>query len=56
MGYDVALAGTKTSPKTHPVTININGGGVAGVTTFCKKITESITINGSMYEDDHTGP
>lgn len=51
---DVALAGTKTSPKMHKIIISIAGGGVNGI-PFCKEITDNITINGVMYEDDATG-
>ena len=51
---DVALAGTRQSPKQHQILINITGGGVNGI-PFCKEITDRITINGNMYEDDATG-
>lgn len=51
---DVALAGTKTSPKQHQILISITGGGVNGI-PFCKEFTDRITINGNMYEDDATG-
>ena len=51
---DVALAGTKQNPKEHQFIISIVGGGVNGV-PFCKEITDKITINGNMYEDDATG-
>jgi hypothetical protein len=50
----VQLAGTGASPKKHDFTMYVSGGGVNGV-EFCKSITESITINGDMYEDDFTG-
>lgn len=52
---DVALAGTKTSPKTHQIIISITGGGVNGV-AFCKGFTDRITINGNMYEDARLVP
>lgn len=51
---DVALAGTKTSPKQQQFIISITGGGVNGI-PFCKEFTDRITINGSIYEDDATG-
>lgn len=50
---DVALKGTAEAPFTHSFDIYISGGGVNGV-EFCKKITETFTINGSMYDDDGT--
>jgi hypothetical protein len=51
---DVALAGTAQRPQEHRFIISIAGGGVNGI-PFCKEITERITINGVMYEDDATG-
>jgi hypothetical protein len=51
---DVALAGTKEEPVSHSFDIYISGGGVGGI-EFCKKLTENITINGDMYEDDFSG-
>ena len=48
------LAGTEEKPEKHSFEIYINGGGV-GNTEFCKKLTETITINGDMYSDDFSG-
>ena len=50
---DVALPGTAEVPAVNNFEIYIYGGGVNGV-EFCKTINESITINGSMYDDDGT--
>lgn len=50
---DVALPGTAEQPAVHQFEIYLHGGGVNGV-EFCKSISESITINGSMYDDDGT--
>lgn len=50
---DVALPGTAEAPAVNSFKIYIYGGGVNGV-EFCKTIHESITINGSMYDDDGT--
>ncbi|MBR1970218.1 MAG: hypothetical protein IKA17_07660 [Clostridia bacterium] len=50
---DVALPGTAEAPAVNNFEIYIYGGGVNGV-EFCKTIHESITINGSMYDDDGT--
>ncbi|NLO42304.1 MAG: hypothetical protein GX109_04650, partial [Bacteroidales bacterium] len=50
---DVALKGTAEEPFTHSFDIYISGGGVNGV-EFCKKLTETFIINGSMYDDDGT--
>jgi hypothetical protein len=50
----VELEGIKTRPDIHHFNIKVAGGGVGG-STFCETITKSITINGSMYEDDITG-
>lgn len=50
---DVALPGTAEAPVANTFEIYIYGGGVNGV-EFCKTIHESITINGSMYDDDGT--
>jgi hypothetical protein len=49
----VSLKGTTDNPVTHYFDIYISGGGVNGV-EFCKKITESFIISGSMYDDDGT--
>lgn len=50
---DVALKGTAEAPFTHSFDIYISGGGVNGV-EFCKKLTDTFTINGDMYSDDGT--
>jgi hypothetical protein len=50
----VELEGSSSSPRSHAFDIVVSGGGVYGVAEFCKTIPESITINGSMYEDDIT--
>lgn len=50
----VELAGTEDAPESHSFEIYINGGGV-GNTEFCKKLSETITINGNMYDDDVSG-
>ena len=50
---DVALPGTAESPALHSFEIYVYGGGVNGI-EFCKSIPETITINGSMYDDDGT--
>lgn len=50
----VELAGTEDEPAIHSFEIYINGGGVGNV-TFCKKLSETITINGNMYDDDVSG-
>jgi hypothetical protein len=51
---DAALAGTRQNPRQHQFIFRVVGGGVNGI-PFCKEITERITINGNMYEDDATG-
>ena len=50
---DVALKGTAEAPFTHSFDIYVSGGGINGV-EFCKEITETFIINGSMYDDDGT--
>lgn len=50
----VELAGTAEAPVTHTFEIYLNGGGVGDV-EFCKKLTETITVNGNMYDDDFSG-
>ena len=50
---EVSLAGTAENPETHNYDIYIYGGGVNGV-EFCKTITDSFVINGSMFDDDGT--
>jgi len=50
---NVAIAGTKERPVKHDIVISIEGGGL-GNASFCKTLTEQITINGNMYEDDVT--
>lgn len=50
---DVALPGTAESPALHSFEIYVYGGGVNGI-EFCKSIPETITINGSMFDDDGT--
>jgi hypothetical protein len=53
---DVALAGTKTSPRNHNVTLWLGGGGIPSRNLwFDMTLTRQITINGVMYEDDATG-
>ena len=50
---NVAIAGTKERPVKHDIVISIEGGGLDNA-SFCKTLTEQITINGNMYEDDVT--
>ncbi len=50
----VELAGTTKKPVKHNVSIVLHGGGVPGVAEFCTTLVKQITINGNMYEDDHT--
>ncbi len=53
---NVELTGTKTNPKQHNVTLALTGGGISSRSLgFDKLLVKQITINGDMYEDDHTG-
>ena len=50
---NIDLPGTAENPAVHNFEIYVYGGGVNGI-EFCKSIPETITINGSMYDDDGT--
>jgi hypothetical protein len=52
----VDMRGTQSSPQTHRITFVYTGGGITSRSlAWNTSLNRNVTINGVMFEDDHTG-